>query len=136
MPDIRRGLDLLRQQAQPTGCFADPGALHFLREVLRQDPNRIRVDLRQGREHLEYRTVGSVARQGRGHSPRLVSDLFSILRRRTEGGQSIVLVEQNAYQSLKLADHVYVLDNGRIASAGTPEEMRQDKMIQKNYLGL
>jgi branched-chain amino acid transport system ATP-binding protein len=45
-------------------------------------------------------------------------------------------VEQNAHQSLKLVDHVYVLDNGRIASAGTPEEMRQDKMIQKAYLGL
>ena len=72
-----------------------------------------------------------------GLSPRLVSDLFSILRRLTEGGgQSIVLVEQNALQSLKLADHVYVIDNGRIASAGTPEEMRQDKMIQKAYLGL
>ena len=56
-----------------------------------------------------------------GLSPRLVSDLFSILRRLTEGGQSIVLVEQNAYQSLKLADHIYVLDNGRIVSAGTPD---------------
>ena len=71
-----------------------------------------------------------------GLSPRLVSDLFSILRRLTEGGQSIVLVEQNVHQSLKLADHVYVLENGRIASAGTPEEMSQDKMIQKSYLGL
>ena len=71
-----------------------------------------------------------------GLSPRLVSDLFSVLRRLTEGGQSIVLVEQNAYQSLKLADHIYVLDNGRIVSAGTPAEMRQDKMIQKAYLGL
>jgi ABC-type branched-subunit amino acid transport system ATPase component len=71
-----------------------------------------------------------------GLSPRLVSDLFSILRRLTEGGQSIVLVEQNAYQGLKLADHVYVIDNGRIATAGTPEEIRQDKMIQKAYLGL
>ena len=71
-----------------------------------------------------------------GLSPRLVSDLFSVLRRLTEGGQSIVLVEQNAYQSLKLADHIYVLENGRIASAGTPAEMRQDKMIQKAYLGL
>ena len=71
-----------------------------------------------------------------GLSPRLVGDLFSILRRITEGGQSIVLVEQNAYQSLRLADYVYVLENGRIASAGTPDEMRQDKMIQKAYLGL
>ena len=54
----------------------------------------------------------------------------------TEAGQSILLVEQNAHQSLRLADHVYVLENGRIASAGTPAEMRQDKMIQKAYLGL
>ncbi len=71
-----------------------------------------------------------------GLSPRLVSDLFAVLRRLTESGQSIVLVEQNAHQSLRLADHVYVLENGRIASGGTPEEMRQDQMIQKAYLGL
>jgi branched-chain amino acid transport system ATP-binding protein len=71
-----------------------------------------------------------------GLSPRLVGDLFSVLRRLTEGGQSIVLVEQNAHQSLKLADHVYVLENGHIASAGTPAEMRKDKRIQKAYLGL
>jgi branched-chain amino acid transport system ATP-binding protein len=71
-----------------------------------------------------------------GLSPRLVSDLFAVLRRLTESGQSIVLVEQNAHQSLRLADHVYVLENGRIASGGTPEEMRQDTRIQKAYLGL
>jgi branched-chain amino acid transport system ATP-binding protein len=71
-----------------------------------------------------------------GLSPRLVGDLFSVLRRLTEGGQSIVLVEQNAHQSLRLADHVYVLENGRIVGAGTSDEMRQDRMIQKAYLGL
>jgi branched-chain amino acid transport system ATP-binding protein len=71
-----------------------------------------------------------------GLSPRLVGDLFSVLRRLTEGGQSIVLVEQNAHQSLRLADYVYVRENGRIGSAGTPAEMRQDRMIQKAYLGL
>jgi branched-chain amino acid transport system ATP-binding protein len=71
-----------------------------------------------------------------GLSPRLVSDLFSTLRRLTEAGQSILLVEQNAYQSLRLADYVYVLENGRIENAGTPAEMRQDKLIQKAYLGL
>jgi branched-chain amino acid transport system ATP-binding protein len=71
-----------------------------------------------------------------GLSPRLVGDLFAVLRRITEAGQAIVLVEQNAYQSLGLADYVYVLDNGRIANAGTPAEMRQDQRIQKAYLGL
>lgn len=71
-----------------------------------------------------------------GLSPRLVGDLFGILRRLTEAGQSIVLVEQNAYQTLKLADQVYVLENGRIGSAGTPAEMRENEVIRKAYLGL
>ena len=71
-----------------------------------------------------------------GLSPRLVGDLFAILRRLTEGGQAVLLVEQNAHQSLKLADFAYVLENGRIATSGTPNELRQDKMIQKAYLGL
>ena len=71
-----------------------------------------------------------------GLSPRLVSDLFSVLRRITEGGQSVLLVEQNAHQSLRLADRVYVLENGRITRSGTADEMRQDKVIQQAYLGL
>jgi len=71
-----------------------------------------------------------------GLSPRLVSDLFSVLRRITEGGQSVLLVEQNAHQSLRLADRVYVLENGRIVRSGTADEMRQDKAIQQAYLGL
>jgi branched-chain amino acid transport system ATP-binding protein len=71
-----------------------------------------------------------------GLSPRLVSDLFSVLRKITEGGQSVLLVEQNAHQSLRLADRVYVLENGRIVRSGTADEMRQDKAIQQAYLGL
>ena len=53
-----------------------------------------------------------------GLSPRLVKDLFAVLRKITEGGQSVVLVEQNVHQSLRLADHVYVLENGRIVQLG------------------
>jgi branched-chain amino acid transport system ATP-binding protein len=71
-----------------------------------------------------------------GLSPRLVSDLFSTLRKITEGGQSVLLVEQNAHQSLRLADRVYVLENGRIIRSGTADDMRQDKVIQQAYLGL
>lgn len=71
-----------------------------------------------------------------GLSPRLVSDLFSILRQITQGGLSVLLVEQNAHQSLRLADRVYVLENGRIVRTGTADEMRRDKAIQQAYLGL
>jgi len=71
-----------------------------------------------------------------GLSPKLVRDLFSILRTITGSGQSVVLVEQNVHQSLRLADRVYVLENGRVHSAGSPAEIQEDKVIQQAYLGL
>jgi branched-chain amino acid transport system ATP-binding protein len=71
-----------------------------------------------------------------GLGPRLVRDLFAVLRKITQGGQAVVLVEQNVHQSLRLADHVYVLENGRIVRSGSPSEIEADKVIQQAYLGL
>jgi branched-chain amino acid transport system ATP-binding protein len=71
-----------------------------------------------------------------GLSPRLVKDLFSVLRTITRGGQAVVLVEQNVHQSLRLADRVHVLENGRIVRSGSPSEIEEDKVIQQAYLGL
>jgi len=71
-----------------------------------------------------------------GLSPRLVKDLFSVLRTITQGGQAVVLVEQNVHQSLRLADRVHVLENGRIVRSGSPSEIEEDKVIQQAYLGL
>jgi len=71
-----------------------------------------------------------------GLGPRLVKDLFAILRTITEAGQSVVLVEQNVHQSLRLAHRVYVLENGRIVRSGTAAEIKQDTAIQEAYLGL
>ena len=71
-----------------------------------------------------------------GLSPRLVKDLFSVLRTITRGGQAVVLVEQNVHQSLRLADRVHVLENGRIVKSGSPSEIEEDKVIQQAYLGL
>jgi branched-chain amino acid transport system ATP-binding protein len=71
-----------------------------------------------------------------GLSPRLVKELFSVLRTITQGGQAVVLVEQNVHQSLRLADRVHVLENGRIVRSGSPSEIEEDKVIQQAYLGL
>jgi branched-chain amino acid transport system ATP-binding protein len=71
-----------------------------------------------------------------GLSPRLVKDLFAIIAAITKGGQAVVLVEQNVHQSLRLADRVYVLQNGRIVRSGSQAEIRADATIQQAYLGL
>lgn len=70
-----------------------------------------------------------------GLSPIMVKDLFAVLRRLVECGQAIVLVEQNAHHSLKLADRVYILENGRVMRSGTSEEIAADSAVQKAYLG-
>jgi branched-chain amino acid transport system ATP-binding protein len=71
-----------------------------------------------------------------GLSPRLVKDLFATLHQIKAQGQSVILVEQSARQSLRLADFVYVLENGRIVRSGRPAEVAADEAIQKAYLGL
>jgi branched-chain amino acid transport system ATP-binding protein len=71
-----------------------------------------------------------------GLGPALVKDLFQNLHKIREHGQSVVLVEQNVRQSLRLADFVYVLENGRIVRSGTAAEMAADAAIQRAYLGL
>ncbi len=48
----------------------------------------------------------------------------------------MLLVEQNVHHSLRPADRVYVLENDRVVSEGTPAEVQQDKGIEQAYLGL
>jgi branched-chain amino acid transport system ATP-binding protein len=71
-----------------------------------------------------------------GLSPILVKDLFATLRTVARDDRSVVLVEQNAEQSLRLADAVHILENGRIVRSGTAAETRADRAIQRAYLGL
>jgi branched-chain amino acid transport system ATP-binding protein len=71
-----------------------------------------------------------------GLGPLLVKDLFAILAAIRQSGQSVVLVEQNVRQSLKLADRVYVLENGHIVRSGSAAEIADDAAIRKAYLGM
>src|SRR5262245_25548481 len=71
-----------------------------------------------------------------GLGPALVKDLFATLRTITERGLSVLLVEQNVHQSLRLAHRVYVLENGRMIRSGLAADMRQDRAIRKSYLGV
>jgi len=71
-----------------------------------------------------------------GLAPALVKDLFAALRRITDGGQSVILVEQNVHQSLRLAHRVHVLENGHLVRSGLASEIQQDAAIRQAYLGL
>jgi len=71
-----------------------------------------------------------------GLAPRVVLVLFDVLRRLQSEGLTILLVEQNARLSLRVADHAYVIDDGRIVLSGTGEQLSDDRRVVEAYLGL
>ena len=70
-----------------------------------------------------------------GLSPLLCKELFRTLARIKETGVGVFLVEQNAKQSLAIADRGYLLDNGHITGSDTAKALSRDKQVQKAYLG-
>ena len=70
-----------------------------------------------------------------GLAPKLVQDIFKIIEKIREDGITILLIEQNAFAALRLADYAYVLETGKIVLQGTGAELLQDVRVKKAYLG-
>jgi branched-chain amino acid transport system ATP-binding protein len=69
-------------------------------------------------------------------APLVVEELVGRLQAiRRDLGTTVLLVEQNAAVALDIADHAYVLENGRIVFAGTPDALREHPDIREFYLG-
>lgn len=70
-----------------------------------------------------------------GLAPLIVTDIFNIIREINESGTTVLLVEQNARQALKVADRGYVLEVGELVANGTSKELQEDTKIADAYLG-
>jgi branched-chain amino acid transport system ATP-binding protein len=70
-----------------------------------------------------------------GLAPKLIAQIFAIIREIHGQGVTILLVEQNAAQALKTADHAYILETGEIVRDGTGAELAADDSIRAAYLG-
>jgi branched-chain amino acid transport system ATP-binding protein len=70
-----------------------------------------------------------------GLAPKIVTDIFRIIRRLNEAGTTILLVEQNANMALKTADFAYVLEVGRVVMSGEARQLLDDERVKKYYLG-
>lgn len=71
-----------------------------------------------------------------GLAPLLVEEMFALIGRINREGQSILLMEQNAVQTLAIAHRGYIIENGRVAMQGLASELARDPELRKNYLGL
>ncbi len=70
-----------------------------------------------------------------GLSPIFVNEIFDIIQMVSDGGTTVLLVEQNARKALSIADRAYVLETGTISLTGRAEELLNNESVQKAYLG-
>ncbi|MGD0485797.1 MAG: ABC transporter ATP-binding protein [Syntrophorhabdales bacterium] len=70
-----------------------------------------------------------------GLSPLVVKVMFELIESLNRAGVTILLVEQNVYQALKVSRHAYVMKTGQIAMEGSGEELIADPDVQNAYLG-
>ncbi|HET9046455.1 MAG TPA: ABC transporter ATP-binding protein [Casimicrobiaceae bacterium] len=70
-----------------------------------------------------------------GLSPLMVKTMFGAIRDVNAGGTSVLLVEQNVAMALDVADRAYLLEEGRIVSEGTPDEVFGNPALRRAYLG-
>ena len=88
-----------------------------------------------GRAMMSAPTILMLDEPSLGLAPFLCTELFRTLARIKEAGVGIFLVEQNAKQSLAIADRGYLLDNGHIVGADTAAALSKDEKVRAAYLG-
>lgn len=70
-----------------------------------------------------------------GLAPLIVKSIFEIIKEIREDGTTVLIVEQNALQTLKIADYAYVLEVGKITMEGSAEELSNNPQLIEAYLG-
>jgi branched-chain amino acid transport system ATP-binding protein len=70
-----------------------------------------------------------------GLSPRFVAQNFDVIRRVNDAGVTVLLVEQNAHQTLAIAHRGYVLSQGRVVAEGSAAQLRDNEEVRRAYFG-
>ncbi|MET3497893.1 ABC transporter ATP-binding protein [Variovorax boronicumulans] len=71
-----------------------------------------------------------------GLAPRMVDELFAIVRRIAAQGVTVLMVEQNVRKALQAADRGYVLERGRVVASGEAQALLHSDVVRKAYLGV
>ncbi len=71
-----------------------------------------------------------------GLSPKLVSEIFEIVKDINSRGVTVLLVEQNVYEALEISTRAYVLQTGRIIMEGKGQELLKSDLVREAYLGM
>ncbi len=127
----------------PKTAAGDLERVFGLFPVLRQRQRQLAITLSGGEQQMLAIGRALMARprlllideMSMGLAPKLVSELFRLLRQIHAEGTTLLLVEQNAHQVLKLADRAYIFANGRLAFGGDIGALRGRQDLLAAYLG-
>ena len=111
--------------------------------ILRQRRRQLAGTLSGGEQQILALARGLVARPklllldgpSLGLAPKLVTQLFDVIRQIHRIGLTNLLVEQNAYQALQVAQTAYVLETGRVVLHGASSDLRENPAVKQAYLG-
>ena len=70
-----------------------------------------------------------------GLAPNIVQQIFGLIKEINKQGTTILLVEQNAYQALRIADRGYIIETGNVKLSGDAKDLRNNDDVRKAYLG-
>lgn len=70
-----------------------------------------------------------------GLAPLVVSEIFKVIKEISAGGTTVLLVEQNVRQAIKIADYAYVMETGKIVLEGSARDVGRDPRVMEAYLG-
>jgi branched-chain amino acid transport system ATP-binding protein len=71
-----------------------------------------------------------------GLGPRIVDEIFLVIKRINENNTTVLLAEQNVRKVLAIAQQSYIIENGRIVIEGTASYLLEDEQIRRSYLGI
>ena len=138
--NLRIGGYILKSRAQMNRNFEQ---VYDLFPVLKERRNQQATTLSGGEQQMLAIGRAVMARPklllldepSLGLAPLIVKSIFQTVKRIAEEGVTILMVEQNARQSLLIADYAYVLELGEVKSQGTAQELLQDEALISAYLG-
>jgi branched-chain amino acid transport system ATP-binding protein len=112
--------------------------------ILRERKNQVAGTLSGGEQQMLAIARGLMSVPGLlmldepslGLSPILVKSIFDIVKQINNQGTTVLLVEQNIYNSLLLSDKGYVMENGKIVLEGKGKELLENEYVKKAYLGI
>lgn len=138
--NLKAGAYMLRNKAQVKANFERVYALFpILNERRRQQAGTLSGGelqmLAVGRALMGSPKILVLDEPSLGLAPLVIKQIFETLVKIREEGTTILIVEQNAKQTLKIADYAYVLELGKISNEGTGEALLQDKSLIEAYLG-